>query len=193
MATGGNKRITSNGGRGGGGRAGDRQQTHATVSKRRKIVEQVSAAAAKTNSNGQLVSVAGVSGPPDENNLNNVRKEPDAAGGKEGEAGKVNIAFMGDSKPKTVKELSNNMERLLRQTVDDKIFPYTKFFKQDSELENTGLLYMAFRNVGFINNNHEDDAKRGKYWKAFLEFMKGRINDRRSAVIAAVKKAAIGK
>ena len=85
------------------------------------------------------------------------------------------------------------MERLLRQTVDEKNFPYTKFCKQDSELENTGLLYIAFRNVGFINNNAEDDAKRGKYWKAFVEFIKGRINDRRSAVIAAVKKAAIGK
>ena len=136
-----------------------------------------------------------MSGPRDEN-VDNGGKEPDAAGGKVGEskeAGKVNLAFMGDSKPKTVKELSNTMERILGATVDKKIFPYTKFCKQDAELEATGLLYMAFCNVGFINNNSEDDAKRGKYWKAFLEFMKGRINDRRSAVIAAVKKAAIGK
>ena len=189
MAKGNNKRVTNNGGHGGAGRGGAGRG----AGKRQKTAEKVSAAGTKTNSNGQLMSVAGVSGPPDENVLNNVRKEPDAAGGKVGEAGKVNIAFMGDSKPKTVKELSNNMERLLRQTVDDKIFPYTKFFKQDSELENTGLLYMAFRNVGFIKNNHEDDAKRGKYWKAFVEFIKTRINDRRSAIVAAVKKAAIGK
>ena len=181
---------------GDGGRGGGRLRQAVPVSKRHKNAATVSVAAAKKTSdstNGQFVLEAGVSGHHDENVLNNGRKEPDAAGGKVGEAGKVNIAFMGDSKPKTVKELSNNMERLLRQTVDDKIFPYTKFFKQDSELENTGLLYMAFRNVGFINNNHEDDAKRGKYWKAFVEFIKTRINDRRSAIVAAVKKAAIGK
>ena len=164
---------------GGPGGGGSRKPDLPHVSKKPKNTATVSAA-------------AGVSGPTDENVLNNSRKEPDAAGAKVGEKGKVNMAFMGESKPKTVKELSITMERLLRQTVDEKIFPYTKFCKQDSELENTGLLYKVFRNVGFINNNLEDDAKCGKYWKAFVEFIKGRINDRRSAIIAAVKKAAIG-
>ena len=188
-----NHNPTHGGNRGGGG--GNNLQATAPVSKKQKQAATVSAVMANTNSGSANIThrlVAGVSGPTDENVLNNSREEPDATGDKVGDKVQVNIAFMGESKPKTVKELSVTMERLLRQTVDEKIFPYTKFFKQDSELETTGLLYMAFRNVGFIKNNHEDDAKRGKYWKAFMEFIKGRINDRRSAIVAAVKKAAIG-
>jgi hypothetical protein len=100
--------------------------------------------------------------------------------------------YMKKDKPKPPNGMSSEMERVVQSTVDAFIFPYTKFVKEDAELEDSGCLFLTFAAAGLAGDNHETAAKRSQHWKAFIESMKSRLNDRRSSVIAAIKKAALG-
>ena len=121
----------------------------------------------------------------------------DAAAGEDGKGApakkKVNLGYMKYDKPKTANELTVAMEKDLKITVDAAIFPYTKFVKKDSELEESGYLYLAFQNAGLSGKKDEKAAERIRYWKAYLDYMKARLNERRSTAIGAVKMAAISK
>ena len=100
--------------------------------------------------------------------------------------------YMKKDKPKPPNGMSSEIERVVQSTVDAYIFPYTKFVKEDAELEDSGCLFLTFAAAGLAGDNHETAAKRSQHWKAFIESMKSRLNDQRSSVIAAIKKAALG-
>ena len=100
--------------------------------------------------------------------------------------------YMKKDKPKPPNGMSSEIERVVQSTVDAYIFPYTKFVKEDAELEDSGCLFLTFAAAGLAGDNHKTAAKRSQHWKAFIESMKSRLNDRRSSVIAAIKKAALG-
>lgn len=117
----------------------------------------------------------------------------DAEGGKATETKKpAKYNYMKKDKPKPPNGMSSEIERVVQSTVDVYIFPYTKFVKEDAELEDSGCLFLTFAAAGLAGDNHETAAKRSQHWKAFIESMKSRLNDRRSSVIAAIKKAALG-
>jgi hypothetical protein len=125
-------------------------------------------------------------------------KGDDAAGGMTNEPKKkmirlmVTNKMMGEDKPKMMEDLQGAVEKELQSMVVERIFPYTKFLRSDEEIEDGVYLRLAFEVVGFTGDTHEDAAKRRGHWRAIVEFIKSRLNDKRSAVIAAVKKAAIG-
>jgi hypothetical protein len=100
--------------------------------------------------------------------------------------------YMKKDKPKPPNGMSSDIERVVQSTVDAFIFPYTKFVKEDAELEDSGCLFLTFAAAGLAGDNHETAAKRSQHWKAFIESMKSHLNDRRLSVIAAIKKAALG-
>lgn len=121
------------------------------------------------------------------------KRTSDAEGGTDTATKKpAKYNYMKKDKPKPPNGMSSEMERVVQSTVDTYIFPYTKFVKEDAELEDSGCLFLTFAAAGLAGDNHETAAKRSQHWKAFIESMKSRLNDRRSSVIAAIKKAALG-
>lgn len=126
------------------------------------------------------------------------RGNSNAAGGTTNEPYKkmihlmVTNKMMVEDKPKMMEDLQGPVEKELQSMVVDRIFPYTKFLRSDEEIEDGVYLRLAFEVVGFTGDTHADAAKRRGHWRAIVEFIKSRLNDKRSAVIAAVKKAAIG-
>ena len=84
----------------------------------------------------------------------------DAEGGKATATKKpAKYNYMKKDKPKPPNGMSSEIECIVQSTVDAYIFLYTKFVKEDAELEDSGCLFLTFAAAGLAGDNHKTAAK----------------------------------
>lgn len=93
-----------------------------------------------------------------------------------------------------VRELTGGIAVKVKSTTDNKVFPYTKFVKNATEMEKTGYILLVFSDLTW---DREDKGThrlaRARYYQAILNYMVARLRVLRDTVVSSMKKACIGK
>lgn len=90
-------------------------------------------------------------------------------------------------------ELEAKIQLVMKKIVDHKMFPHSKFLMSEKEVEG-GFVQLAFIELGWGKEGRAECAvRRARHWRVAVEFIIKRVADCRAAVMAAIKKACVGK